>query len=93
MTDLNQAKAEQYVKGDRLTGAGRSYFEQQARQTLRTVNTYLATIADTIKLHNGTLDKYIGDCVMAFWGAPIPNENMRLAVCERPSTHSAPSMP
>jgi adenylate cyclase len=26
-----------------------------------------------IKKHNGTLDKYIGDCVMAFWGAPVEN--------------------
>jgi len=79
MTDLNQAKAEQYVKEYRLTGEqAEAYFEQQAQQTLRTVNTYLATIADTIKLHNGTLDKYIGDCVMAFWGAPIPNEKHAL---------------
>jgi adenylate cyclase len=31
-------------------------------------------IADKVKEHNGTLDKYIGDCVMAFWGAPTPNE-------------------
>ena len=26
-----------------------------------------------VKKHNGTLDKYIGDCVMAFWGAPVEN--------------------
>ncbi|MEO8426341.1 MAG: adenylate/guanylate cyclase domain-containing protein [Verrucomicrobiota bacterium] len=79
MTDMNQAKAEQYVKEYRLTGEqADAYFEQQARQTLRTVNAYLAIIADTIKLHKGTLDKYIGDCVMAFWGAPIPNEKHAL---------------
>ena len=30
-------------------------------------------IADVVKHHDGTLDKYIGDCVMAFWGAPTPN--------------------
>jgi adenylate cyclase len=43
------------------------------------VNLYLSTIADTIKKNGGTLDKYIGDCVMAFWGAPADEE--RHAVC------------
>src|SRR5262249_20368093 len=35
-------------------------------------------IADIVKKHEGTLDKYIGDCVMAFWGAPTPNEQHAL---------------
>jgi class 3 adenylate cyclase len=43
---------------------------QQAEFVLATVNLYLATVADLVKRHGGTLDKYIGDCVMAFWGAP-----------------------
>lgn len=38
---------------------------------LTTVNLYLGTIARVVKQHDGTLDKYIGDSVMAFWGAPV----------------------
>jgi class 3 adenylate cyclase len=45
--------------------------DQSARQTLAAVNSYLGAAADEIKHHDGTLDKYIGDCVMAFWGAPL----------------------
>ncbi len=40
-----------------------------------TVNLYLKVIAETVLKHKGTVDKFIGDCVMAFWGAPIPNDN------------------
>ncbi len=80
LTDTNAAKADAYVKQNNLTGAAASaYYDQQARETLETVNTYLATIADQIKLHVGTLDKYIGDCVMAFWGAPTPNKQHALS--------------
>lgn len=75
MTDDNQAKAEEFVKQYGLTGAAaEAHYDENARRTLETVNLYLATIAETIKTHDGTLDKYIGDCVMAFWGEPTPNE-------------------
>ncbi|MGA3267017.1 MAG: adenylate/guanylate cyclase domain-containing protein [Verrucomicrobiota bacterium] len=47
--------------------------DESARETLNTVNQYLVTVADAVKQHGGTLDKYIGDCVMAFWGAPTEN--------------------
>jgi adenylate cyclase len=43
------------------------------------VNLYLSVVADAVKKNAGTLDKYIGDCVMAFWGAPTPNEKHALA--------------
>ena len=59
--------------------AAEKYFEESARETLETVNLYLAAVADAVKQHNGTLDKYIGDCVMAFWNAPMPNEKHALA--------------
>ena len=80
LTDTNALKADAYVKQQQLTGeAASAYYDQQARETLETVNTYLATIADQIKKHAGTLDKYIGDCVMAFWGAPTPNPQHALS--------------
>ncbi len=80
MTDVNQVQAEDYVRVHNLTGeAAEAVFDERARETLATVNVYLATIADQIKKHDGTLDKYIGDCVMAFWGAPTPNEKHALS--------------
>lgn len=80
MTDRYQVAAEEHVRTQKLSGeAAEAYFEEQASEVLATVNTYLATIADQIKFHQGTLDKYIGDCVMAFWGAPIhePKHSVR----------------
>src|SRR6185312_3600411 len=53
-------------------------FDGQARETLDTVNLYLKVIAETVLKHKGTIDKFMGDCVMAFWGAPIPNEHHAL---------------
>ena len=71
MTDRNQVAAEEHVRTHQLSETeAEAYFEQNAGEMLATVNLYLATIADVVKSHGGTLDKYIGDCVMAFWGAP-----------------------
>ena len=39
------------------------------------VNEYLTEMSATIRSHGGTLDKYIGDAIMAFWGAPIDDVN------------------
>lgn len=37
----------------------------------RWMNEYLGAMTDVIRAHRGTLDKYIGDAIMAFWGAPL----------------------
>jgi class 3 adenylate cyclase/CHASE2 domain-containing sensor protein len=79
MTDTIQARAEDHVRDAKLSPElAEAYFDQRAAETLETVNLYLAAIADMVKKHAGTLDKYIGDCVMAFWGAPVPNEKHAL---------------
>jgi class 3 adenylate cyclase/CHASE2 domain-containing sensor protein len=82
-TDQSLNTAQEYIRQHNLTGEeARSIINEAAGETLNTVNLYLSAIADVIKRHNGTLDKYIGDCVMAFWGAPIPNER-HAATCVR----------
>ncbi len=36
---------------------------------------YLSMTAECVIRNNGTLDKFIGDAAMAFWGAPVPQED------------------
>jgi len=74
LTDKTQTQAAEYVEQNKLSPqAAEAHYNQVAKAILDTVSTYLGTIAGAIKKHNGTLDKYIGDCVMAFWGGPLPN--------------------
>lgn len=42
---------------------------------------YLSCMSDVIVKHRGTIDKYIGDAVMAFWGAPLYNEDHAVTCC------------
>jgi adenylate cyclase len=35
------------------------------------INRLLTPLSNAILAHNGTIDKYMGDCVMAFWNAPM----------------------
>jgi class 3 adenylate cyclase len=82
-TDQSQAKVLEYIRAHNLSGAeAGDAINEEARETLATVNLYLGAVAGTIKRHNGTLDKYIGDCAMAFWNAPVPNAK-HAAACVR----------
>ncbi|NDG85884.1 MAG: adenylate/guanylate cyclase domain-containing protein, partial [Proteobacteria bacterium] len=49
-----------------------SFSENMDPKTLtQFLNEYLSEMTDIIFEHKGTLDKYIGDAIMAFWGAPL----------------------
>jgi adenylate cyclase len=42
---------------------------------------YLSEMSAEIQAQGGTIDKYIGDAIMAFWGAPIPTDEHALRAC------------
>ncbi len=51
-------------------------------QLVEHLNEYLQAMTDLVFHYDGTLDKYVGDEIMAFWGAPIPLENHALLACK-----------
>ncbi len=53
----------------------------QPDQLATLMNLYLGAMTEVIRGHRGTLDKYIGDAIMAFWGAPVDDpQHARQAV-------------
>ena len=44
-------------------------------ELVATLNEFLNGMVEVIFRNQGTLDKFVGDCVMAFWGAPLHQEN------------------
>ncbi len=46
------------------------------------LNIYLTAMTDTILEYRGTLDKYVGDEIMCFWGAPLPQEDHAILACK-----------
>ena len=42
------------------------------------INRFFSAMTQEIRAHRGTLDKYIGDAIMAFWGAPVADDEHAL---------------
>ena len=45
------------------------------KQLTQMMNEFLTPMTKIIHEHRGTIDKYMGDAIMAFWGAPLKDEN------------------
>ncbi len=50
-------------------------------QLVTLLNELLDELSMIIFKNKGTIDKYIGDAIMAFWGAPVPDENHAYNAC------------
>ncbi|MPY76712.1 MAG: CHASE2 domain-containing protein [Alphaproteobacteria bacterium] len=53
-----------------FTAISESY-KRDPQQLTTLINRLLTPLSNAILAHDGTIDKYMGDCVMAFWNAPM----------------------
>ena len=54
-------------------------FDPQGLTSL--INKLLTPLTNQIMARHGTVDKYMGDCIMAFWNAPLDDENHARNAC------------
>ena len=52
------------------------------QEVVSILNRYLTLTTDCIMKNHGTLDKFVGDCTMAIWNAPIPQEDYVMNACK-----------
>jgi len=62
-------------------------YQKDPQKLVEIVNRFLTNQTDIIMKHGGTIDKYMGDCIMAFWNAPLDIEEQ-----ERKATQAALEM-
>jgi adenylate cyclase len=64
-----------------FTAIAETYGKEPAGLT-RLVNRLLTPLSNAILDHDGTIDKYMGDCIMAFWNAPLDDAAHATHACE-----------
>jgi adenylate cyclase len=55
--------------------------EELGERVVPVLAEYLEAVSSAVLNHRGTIDKFIGDGVMAFWGAPVPSERHAVDAC------------
>lgn len=53
----------------------------QPTEVVDILNRYLSLTTDCVMRNHGTLDKFVGDCTMAFWNAPLPQDDAIYLAC------------
>lgn len=64
-----------------FSGVSEGYREDPQGLT-RLINRFLTPITDIILARQGTIDKYMGDCIMAFWNAPLDDPGHAAHACD-----------
>ena len=58
------------------------YYKDDPQGLTRLMNRFLTPLTNAIIERKGTIDKYIGDAIMAFWNAPVDDEQQEANACE-----------
>lgn len=58
------------------------HFNNDPQGLTHLMNRFLTPLTDAIIERRGTIDKYIGDAIMAFWNAPIDDEEHEVNACD-----------
>jgi adenylate cyclase len=63
--------------------------KHQPEEVVSLLNEYLGAMTEIVFRHEGTLDKFVGDAIMALWGAPVgqPDHAERAARCALDMIH------
>jgi adenylate cyclase len=57
-------------------------FKANPQGLTQLINRFLTPMTDAIMARRGTIDKYMGDCIMAFWNAPLDDSDHADHACE-----------
>ena len=72
---LNGEKRQIYAMFTDMEGFTKLSHAITPEQLSSLLNRYLDRMSETVLKHGGTIDKFVGDAVVAFWGAPIARED------------------
>jgi adenylate cyclase len=78
---LHGEKKEIYVLFSDLENFTKMSHALEPETVARVLNAYLDALSEVVLAHGGVIDKFVGDAVVAFWGAPIalPDDGERAA--------------
>lgn len=75
LLSLGGEKREIYVLFSDLEGFTKMSHAIEPEMVAKLLNRYLEMLSQVVLDHGGVIDKYVGDAVVAFWGAPIARED------------------
>jgi len=80
---LHGEKREIYALFSDLEGFTKLSHQIEPEMVAFLLNKYLDVLSETVLEHGGTIDKFVGDAIVAFWGAPIsrPDDCERAVKC------------
>jgi adenylate cyclase len=58
------------------------HYKDDPQGLTRLMNRFLTPLTDAILERKGTIDKYIGDAIMAFWNAPVDDDEHEASACD-----------